>query len=172
MAANTSEHAMKATNRYKKNNITQVNISFQKSSGYKEQFKEQAALHGVSINRYVLDMLEQDAAGNLVIIPEVTEGDLPGIMTALNGKKEIRPAVKAVLQSLSDETTAALSTISSSPDKEPGKLIEKIISLGTNEYTLGIAKLLLKCIGAAGGDPGELLTALSQNGIMLRPEIR
>lgn len=65
----------KASQRYKKKNTEQINISFQSGQGIKEMFRDQAEKSGMSVNRYVIELVKADAEGRLIHRPEPPKDD-------------------------------------------------------------------------------------------------
>ena len=72
MAKYYKETMNKASLRYKKKNTEQINISFQTGQGIKEMFQEQS---GLSVNRYVIELVRADAEGRLIHLPEKRKED-------------------------------------------------------------------------------------------------
>ena len=64
-----------ATLRYKKKNTEQINISFQSGQGIKEMFREQAEKSGMSVNKYVIELVRADAEGRLIRRPKPEDDD-------------------------------------------------------------------------------------------------
>ena len=65
----------KASLRYKKKNTEQINISFQSGQGIKEMFRDQAEKSGMSVNRYVIELVRADAEGRLIHRPKPGNDD-------------------------------------------------------------------------------------------------
>ena len=65
----------KASLRYKKKNTEQINISFQSGQGIKEMFRDQAEKSGMSVNRYVIELVRADAEGRLIHRPDPRKDD-------------------------------------------------------------------------------------------------
>ena len=70
-----NEESNKASLRYKKKNTEQINISFQSGQGIKEMFRDQAEKSGMSVNRYVIELVRADAEGRLIHRPEPPKDD-------------------------------------------------------------------------------------------------
>ena len=75
MAKYYKETMNKASLRYKKKNTEQINISFQTGQGIKEMFQVQAEKSGLSVNRYVIELVRADAEGRLIHLPEKRKED-------------------------------------------------------------------------------------------------
>ena len=71
-----NKESNKATLRYKKKNTEQINISFQSGQGIKEMFQEQAEKSGMSVNKYVIELVRADAEGRLIHRPKPGDDDL------------------------------------------------------------------------------------------------
>ncbi len=71
-----NKESNKATLRYKKKNTEQINISFQSGQGIKEMFQEQAKKSGMSVNKYVIELVRADAEGRLIRRPKPEDDDL------------------------------------------------------------------------------------------------
>ena len=76
MAKYYKETMNKASLRYKKKNTEQINISFQSGQGIKEMFRDQAEKSGMSVNRYVIELVRADAEGRLIHRPKPEDDDL------------------------------------------------------------------------------------------------
>ena len=76
MAKYYRETTNKASMRYKKKNTEQINISFQSGQGIKEMFREQAEKSGMSVNKYVIELVRADAEGRLMRRPKPGDDDL------------------------------------------------------------------------------------------------
>ena len=72
-----NKESNKATLRYKKKNTEQINISFQSGQGIKEMFQEQAEKSGMSVNKYVIELVRADAEGRLIRRPEKRKEEQP-----------------------------------------------------------------------------------------------
>ena len=59
----------------KKKNTEQINISFQSGQGIKEMFREQAEKNGMSVNKYVIELVRADAEGRLIHRPDPRKDD-------------------------------------------------------------------------------------------------
>jgi predicted HicB family RNase H-like nuclease len=70
-----NEESNKASLRYKKKNTEQINISFQSGQGIREMFREQAEKNGMSVNKYVIELVRADAEGRLIYKPEPKKDD-------------------------------------------------------------------------------------------------
>ena len=70
-----NKESNKATLRYKKKNTEQINISFQSGQGIKEMFQEQAEKSGMSVNKYVIELVRADAEGRLLRRPDPRKDD-------------------------------------------------------------------------------------------------
>ena len=70
-----NKESNKATLRYKKKNTEQINISFQSGQGIKEMFREQAEKSGMSVNKYVIELVRADAEGRLIRRPKPEDDD-------------------------------------------------------------------------------------------------
>lgn len=70
-----NKESNKATLRYKKKNTEQINISFQSGQGIKEMFQEQAEKSGMSVNKYVIELVRADAEGRLLRRPDPGKDD-------------------------------------------------------------------------------------------------
>lgn len=75
MAKYYKETMNKASLRYKKKNTEQINISFQSGQGIKEMFRDQAEKSGMSVNRYVIELVRADAEGRLIHRPKPGNDD-------------------------------------------------------------------------------------------------
>ena len=75
MAKYYRETTNKASWRYKKKNTEQINISFQSGQGIKEMFREQAEKSGMSVNKYVIELVRADAEGRLIHRPDLRKDD-------------------------------------------------------------------------------------------------
>ena len=75
MAKYYKETMNKASLRYKKKNTEQINISFQSGQGIKEMFRDQAEKSGMSVNRYVIELVRADAEGRLIHRPDPRKDD-------------------------------------------------------------------------------------------------
>ena len=75
MAKYYKETMNKASLRYKKKNTEQINISFQSGQGIKEMFREQAEKSGMSVNKYVIELVRADAEGRLIRRPKPEDDD-------------------------------------------------------------------------------------------------
>ena len=71
-----NKESNKATLRYKKKNTEQINIRFQSGQGIKEMFQEQAEKSGMSVNKYVIELVRADAEGRLIRRPKPEDDDL------------------------------------------------------------------------------------------------
>ena len=71
-----NKESNKATLRYKKKNTEQINISFQSGQGINEMFQEQAEKSGMSVNKYVIELVRADAEGRLIRRPKPEDDDL------------------------------------------------------------------------------------------------
>ena len=71
-----NKESNKATLRYKKKNTEQINISFQSGQGIKEMFRDQAEKSGMSVNKYVIELVRADAEGRLIRRPKPEDDDL------------------------------------------------------------------------------------------------
>ena len=70
-----NKESNKATLRYKKKNTEQISISFQSGQGIKEMFQEQAEKSGMSVNKYVIELVRADAEGRLLRRPKPEDDD-------------------------------------------------------------------------------------------------
>ena len=75
MAKYYKETMNKASLRYKKKNTEQINISFQSGQGIREMFREQAEKNGMSVNKYVIELVRADAEGRLIYKPKKKKDD-------------------------------------------------------------------------------------------------
>ena len=75
MAKYYKETMNKASLRYKKKNTEQINISFQSGQGIREMFREQAEKNGMSVNKYVIELVRADAEGRLIHRPDPRKDD-------------------------------------------------------------------------------------------------
>ena len=53
-----SEAQKRATMKYRKENYARINLDLKKEK--KEEYKAQAAAHGMSLNAYIISLLERD----------------------------------------------------------------------------------------------------------------
>lgn len=53
-----SEAQKRATMKYRKENYARINLDLKKEK--KEEYKAQAAAHGMSLNAYIISLLEKD----------------------------------------------------------------------------------------------------------------
>lgn len=59
-----NEAQKRATMKYRKENYARINLDLRKEK--KEEYKAQAAAHGMSLNAYIVSLLEKDKSGEIV----------------------------------------------------------------------------------------------------------
>lgn len=156
-----TEAVNRAAKKYKAKNIGQVSISFQKGQGIKESFQSQAEKNGVSVNRYVLDLVRADSEGRVFVVPQISAEDVPEVMKSFRQEDEILPVAGAVLSSFSKDTRDAVEKTAGYGAMSPERLLSLVGAMYDNDLTRGTAELLIRCIEENGADRPELDAGLA-----------
>ena len=147
MAKYYSEAVNRAAKKYKSKNIEQIGISFQRGQGIKESFQMQAEKKGVSVNKYVIDLVRADADGRVIVQTAPSKSDASGIM-----------------EKMDEATREAVKMTAAAGDMSPEALISMIISSLSSNAAVGIARLLFCCLEANGADHEMLCAVFGDEG--------
>lgn len=143
----------RAVKRYKSSSdFQQVNIS---GVGIRDLLKAQAERYGgpdMPVNRYVVDLVKDDANGNVLRIPLFRKEDVTLAMRALSGEDVSSDDAGRVLEKLDTATKEAFSTAAAAGTMTANKLMSLLISASSNEFTFALAEVLLRCLEACGAD--------------------
>lgn len=147
-----TEAGNKAAQKYKKKNIEQIGISFQRGQGTKEAFQTQAEKRGVSVNKYVIDMMRADADGRVIVMPEIGKREADLIMQVIGQKAPQAFKASIIIDEMDEIMLKAVKETADSGGMMPEQLVSMILSSMSSGTAAGIAQILLLCLEANGAD--------------------
>ena len=154
-----NEAAKNASLKYRRKNVDQINVT---GLNIKALFKEQAGKHGIAVNRYLIDMVQDDADGNLVRIPFIEKGDVPGVIRSLAGTAVAPEDAQKILEKMDEKTRKAVRITAADGLTTEQAVIMFLISAFGNEAAAGNAEMFMRCLEANGADRTALTAIISE----------
>lgn len=164
MAKYYSEAVNRAAKKYKSKNIEQIGISFQRGQGIKESFQMQAEKKGVSVNKYVIDLIRADADGRVIVLPAIEKEDVSLIMQVIGQTAPSKSDASGIMEKMDEATREAVKMTAAAGGMSPEALISMIISSLSSNAAVGIARLLFCCLEANGADHEMLCAVFGDEG--------